>query len=511
MNKTKDFKAYIKMRIRFRSVVNNTIMLLLVGSAMGLMGIAMSATTLHAQAENAQTEHAQTEQTQAKLVIPPITWSHDPRREVTAQEAEFHVALKERQLDAGISYHAEYPKDSLLQVVATHAEQWLTEIEKRPIKGLQHDPAGRVSVAAKHEQTAQEQFAKRLATPGLSLADRAYTYSMAVAAFSNWRFPDLLPIAEEYLTALTKLGPAAAPYQLRARAHLVGTYQMLGRSDAVLRHGMRAMRLLPTMAYADQWDGFTVAGQLLDAISGMPDAQAKLDTIGAYLQATIHPPAVMLVQDSMEVVTAEGKRQSGYEKWIKNRELLGQLGKPFVAQYWVNRASSDSALIPVNDGKIRIVQIFDYSCAGCVGAVSSLERIKHRNPFVEVMALTWTFGTWGNRIMEMSEEAKLVGEKFVTANKYTLPIGIWYSKREANEVGGSNIREFTGGNFDNYPTASKSMFFIFDGKGRIRRITPDGSLDGEIQMERTVQFLQKEAAAMAVTRNSTTSVTPDER
>jgi hypothetical protein len=166
-----------------------------------------------------------------------------------------------------------------------------------------------------------------------------------------------------------------------------------------------------------------------------------------------------------------------------------------VAQYWVNRASSDSASIPVNDGKIRIVQIFDYACDGCVGAVSGLERIKKRNPNVEVMALTWTFGTWGNRIVEMAEEAKLLGEKFVTANKFTLPIGIWYSKQFDDDVGTRHIKTWTGGNYENYPAFGKSTFFIFDGKGRIRRITPGGGRDGEILMERTVQFLQKEATS----------------
>jgi hypothetical protein len=484
-------------------------MQVIAGSAMGLMGLmgfALSASVLRAQAQPAQTQ----------FTVPPVTWSHDAHREVTAPEAEFHVALKEWQLDAGISYHAEYPKDSLLQVVATHAEKWLTEIEKRPIKGLQHDPAGRISVSAKNEKTAQEQFAKRLATPGLPLADRAYTYMMAVGAFANWRFPGRLPIAEEYLAALTKLGPAAAPWQLRARAGLVGTYMMLGRSDAVLRHGMSAMRLLPSMAYADQEQyGFLVANQLLDAISGMPEAQAKLDTIATYLQTTIHPPAAMLVEDSSLVVAAEGRRQIMYEKWTKNRELLGQVGKPFFAQYWVNRASSDSASIPVNDGKIRIVQIFDYACDGCVGAVSGLERIKKRNPNVEVMALTWTFGTWGNRIVEMAEEAKLLGEKFVTANKFTLPIGIWYSKQFDDDVVTRHIKAWTGGNYDNYPCEGKSSLWIFDGKGRIRRIVTVGGRDGEILMERTVQFLQKEAAAVAaavaVTRNPATSATPNEQ
>jgi hypothetical protein len=489
-----------KMKMQFRSVADSATTLV-VGPVMGLTGIVLSASVLNAQAQE-QTQE------QARLEIPPITWSHDAHRTVTAPEAAYHVSVKEMLIGAKYSFHDEVHMVSILEAVAGDAATLLTEVEKWPIKGIQLDPAGRVSVFAKNEATAQQKIAQRLATPGLSLADRAYTYAAAVSDFSDWRYPDRLPTAEEYMTALSKLGTAAALWQLQARYTMVKTYKMLGKSDAVIRHGMQAIKLMPQAAYGDQLAGFGVAGEMLDALSGMPDAQAQLDTIAAILKASIDPPAALLVQDSAGVVYVQGIAQNAYNMWIKQRSLLGQVGEPFVAQYWVNRGSTDSASIPLNDGKIRIVELFSYGCDGCVGELSVLERIKRRNPNIEVMGITWTFGNWGNRAVEAKEEARALGEQFITRKKFTLPIGIWYSKFEEGEYGYDGVKAWTGGNYDNYPATGKATFMIIDGKGRVRRYMLGGGEEAEIEMERTVQFLQKEAAAKQVSLSGSPSNAP---
>jgi hypothetical protein len=85
-------------------------------------------------------------------------------------------------------------------------------------------------------------------------------------------------------------------------------------------------------------------------------------------------------------------------------------------------------------------------------------------------------------------------EQFVTKKKFTLPIGIWYSKFYEGEYGLEGIRIWTGGNYDNYPSTGKATIMILDGKGRLRRYMLGGGEEAEIEMERTVQFLQKEAA-----------------
>jgi hypothetical protein len=88
-----------------------------------------------------------------------------------------------------------------------------------------------------------------------------------------------------------------------------------------------------------------------------------------------------------------------------------------------------------------------------------------------------------------------LGEQFVTKKKFTLPIGIWYSKFHEGEYGYEGVKSWSGKNYENYGMLGKAMMIIFDGKGRVRRIVVSGGEEGETEMERTVQFLQKEASA----------------
>jgi hypothetical protein len=458
----------------------------------------------------------------AQMTIPSIVTSANasvdvtsPLRATPAMEALYHVALKETFLEdqgAVVSFReARYPKDSIMQVVSSTGATWLARLQSHPVQGIQHDAAVKVGVWANRDDYAKAQIAARLATPGLRPLDRAFTLYTAVSAFASADFPARLPAAEEYLAQLDALSDSVASWKIAGHQALIGTYYFLGRSIDVARHGVRALQQFASMPYIDREPYLITYIYLctVEALSGLPEGRKQIDQLNRLLRdpAITTPPPNIVALDS-EFVQEGRSRQQDIERRIKEGALLGQVGEALVSNYWVNRSTTDSAVVPVNDGKIRLLEIFSYGCDGCVAALHGLQRIQARFPTtVQAVATAFTMGVWANRFVNPDEETRRLQDYFVNNLKVTFPIAIWKWPKVLHEDGGYRMADnvvsgsisyadiWATPNGVHYPLISKPTTYLLDGHGRIRRIFLGGSREIEAQMLAAVEFLHREAHA----------------
>jgi len=429
-------------------------------------------------------------------------------RPVTAAEAATLTMANRAKLAADmISWRSgHYAVDSLRAVVAANAMHWFTELQHQPVRGIQLDPLGYVGVMASQEPFAKAQITARLATPGLSLLDKAYTLRMAVDAFGgDPHMPERLPMAETYLEALDAMGDTVAAWQYDARKTLLTTYYLLGRSPDVMRHGTHAIALLPRIAYADRdFLGLgDVYGPTIDALTAQPNARPAIEQLNATLRAIASPAPALIASDSAYYWMGQGE-PAQIENLIAGNARLGTSGAPLIAHYWLNRASHDSATVPVDDGKIRIVEMAHTGCPGCVYALYGLQRLHVQFPQIEPIMVTYTFGSWANRLVDPAEEIAYLTDFFVTSTKVTFPVGIWAGKKVPNEDGG--LSPTPSANEVNYPTFGKPMLWVLDGHGQIRRIFTGYGLEIQAQLQHTVEFLLREAAATSSSMASSSAV-----
>jgi len=421
-------------------------------------------------------------------------------RPITATEAAAQTSATYAEVMTRQPFRGDhYAIDSMRTAVSTASAVWLTRVLQSPTRGIQLDQAGRVGVAAGREPYAQQQIAARLATPGLSIGDRAFAIRTGVLAFSDFYAPARLPIAEQYMRTLDAMGDSAAAWRYEAHASLIWTYYLLGRSADVIRHGDAAIALLERIPYQNRNLFFGqveehVYSPTVEALTGQPDGRAHIARLNAQIRAAVTVPSALLTEDK-DYQYVEGMYKQGASAFITGNEKLGTAAAPLIAHHWINRGSSDSATVSMNDGKIRVLEFAHTGCLPCVYALYGLERLRKQFPDVEPTLLTWTFGYWGNRLVEPAEEVEQLTKYFVTDTKISFPVGIWSGKKVPNVDGGITPEESP--NLKDYPLFGKPMLWIIDGHGTIRRVFTGYNRDVERQMAQTLDFLRREASNIA--------------
>jgi hypothetical protein len=416
---------------------------------------------------------------------------------ISAAEAAYHVTVQQKKNRDGVSFRqAYYPLDSMNAVVASTGIRWLTRLQGQPVQGIQHDPAATVSVAAQADAYARSQISARLATSRLAFEDKAFTYLTAVQAFADAMSPGRLVVAEEYLVALDAMGDSAAVWRFKARQALVDAYARLGQSVNVIRHGVRAFQLMPLMQFYDRgqllpsWCACDFYPTVIDALSGQPGGKNRIDSLNALAKAVLIPSPSLVARDP-EFAKHGREYQEQLNTLIAATSKIGSQGAPLVSNYWLNRPTRDSAQIPVNDGKIRVLEVATYGCPACVIALHGMQRLQNALPDIEVFMLSWTLGSWANRLVDADEEVARLTEYFLNHEKITIPIAIWKATKVPNQDGGMTPENY-GPNIEHYPLAGKPMIWVLDGRGMIRRVFTGYSRDTERQILRTVQFLRRE-------------------
>jgi hypothetical protein len=444
----------------------------------------------------------------AQTAPPAVTMAGTGHRAapLSAAEAAFRVRIVEADVQSRLSYKdAHYPKDSVQTVMTSAAQGWLSRLQGVEIRGIQIEPHGTVMVSAGQEAHAKEAIAQRLATAGLSVPEKAYTYLAAVLAFAKVDFPQRLPAAEAYAEGLDSLGAGAAFWQFTAHRALQGVYYTLGKSSDVARHGLHAIAVANQVPFYDRgWTvyspgGSSFYGELIDALSGQPGGRAKIDMVNTTLKAGAIPSAAQIALDSNFYWQGHWYQQDIQGK-IKTAGRIGTKAQDIQGNYWVNLTKPGAGGIGahamrVAAGKITIMEVGSFTCPGCVTSLSALQRLQRRFPMIQTAFATWTLGSWSNRLVETTEEAEKLKEQFTQRNKITdVPISIWTCKKVVQEDDGL-LPESAGPNLANYPMSGKPNFYVIDGKGVIRLVHLSGlDRDTETQFARTVEFLLKEEA-----------------
>jgi hypothetical protein len=454
------------------------------------------ADTLHGQG----TVASQTTQS-VTVALPTIAAPATGRstRPITAAEASAHAQAKRIETFAKtVSYrNVRYPIDSMHTVIAATGVQWLSRLQPHPVEGIQLDPAGKLGVTALRAPYSETQIAKRLATPGLSRNDKAYTLRTAVESFTDVYAPERLPEAEAYCRALDALGDSVATSQFEAHKTLLWTYYLLGQGADVIRHGTRAIQLSGIMPFANRNLMFgqtmeQVYMPTVEALTGKPDGRASVQKLNAVMRAAAVPSAALLAFDSVYARLGE-KAQAVAEHWIESSAKLGTHAAPLFAHRWLNRGTPDSTTVPVNDGTIRLIEIATTGCAGCMWELHAVQRLRDRYPEVEPIMMTWTSGSWGNRFVEPIQEVGYLTDFLVKEMGITVPIGIWAGKKIPNNDGGMTPEPPP--MFDAYPVFGKPMLWVVDGQGIVRRIFNGYDREIEMQIARTVELLVREKSA----------------
>jgi hypothetical protein len=243
----------------------------------------------------------------------------------------------------------------------------------------------------------------------------------------------------------------------------------------------------------------------MEAVSGQPGGRARVEALNTVLTAaaTTVPPGD---------ATYSGVRWAYEEKlavYLKTGALLGKPAQPLIASYWLNRASSDSSTLLLNDGKIRLLEVSDHGCSPCIQAMHGMQRLQRRYPKIEPVFTTVTFGYWGNRFVEPDEEATLLIDFFRTTVKdVRFPIGILKRTKVRNDEGGWAPADGSAVNNEHYPSIEKPSIWLVDGKGVVRNMFSGFSRDVEEQMARSIAFLQQEADLKAGADPSSPSTVP---
>jgi thiol-disulfide isomerase/thioredoxin len=392
----------------------------------------------------------------------------------------------------------QYPKDSLSALAVKHAQAWVDRLQATDVKGLQLDPDGRLSVMARQDALAQRQIAKRLATPGLSLADQIYTLVTAVNAFADEDLPERLPIAERYLAQLDALGVKAISGRVSARMAFINAYYRLGQSTDVARMGLEMYAHTADVPYHErlglygQGPAF-IYGAVVDALGGQPDGRTKIKVLNEQLLAATKAPPELIAFDS-SFFWKEREARDWADRWARAADRVGLPGTPILANYWINRGTSRAAqTVNVADGRIRVVEIGHFTCGPCMAAVPGLNRLHAKYPGVDFTFLTWTLGVWGNRIVDSKTECDRLADHFLNNVKASIPIGIAFTPRDSTPEG-LWIPHPATQTFEekHYPQVTKPTFYVLDGKGIIRRVMFGYDLDLEKNLGQIIEFLQRE-------------------
>jgi hypothetical protein len=423
----------------------------------------------------------------------------------TADEAVAHLSYLRGQIENTISIkRGDYPFDSIRTVMAQHARVVLDELRDRQRSGLHRNAWGELFAIAQHDDSAQAQFNARLAEPGITVTEQAYTCGVAVRLFADYQRPARLPIAERYLTRLRTLGPRASALQLEGEYALFLAYYNLNRYDAASRHAIAAVDMLSRVPYryrAGMYDPEQDRyGVILDALSRIPNGRAAIDTVNARMLASLPPSADSIALDQ-QFADAATQAKTNVELMITAHGRVGTVASPVTSNYWVNTPDTTEHALALNDGKIRLLEFGSTGCAPCVEMYAAFQRVYEAFPGrVEPIVVTGTNGSWANRLIEPVEESIRLKEWMLNDHKVRFPVVLYRRGRIATDYGDNPE-----GGDPNYTSAGyifvgKPTTYLVDGTGTIRRVFVGYSRELERYMFDAVRHLLAEQSGAVSAR-----------
>jgi hypothetical protein len=375
---------------------------------------------------------------------------------------------------------------------------WLETVTTNPASGMQLDAVGVLSVVAGYDSVARQQFAKRLATPGLSVGDRAYTLLAGVEVFgADASKVERMQTALEYQRTLDGLPPSMVLAQFEGHAKLAEAYYNAGVSASVIHHLGRAFALTPnTLWDRRSWGLYRQYFLMLaDALSGLPDGRRLIDSVATWMHPFTQAPPELR---GNEIYDRWSQRNEwDFESMVQAASHLGREAPAIEAQFWLNTdvPATPSTSTPgafkktLADGRIRILEIGHYGCPGCLASLPRLERIrKTLAGAVETWFVTKEGDGWGATPCTPEEKMQHL-KRFYDRKGYTLPIAIWIGPREPDVDGGSLPKKSPV--VEAYQLIGTPTYVVTDARGIVRHI---GLGDSEAQLLRVARYLVAESA-----------------
>jgi len=438
----------------------------------------------------------------AQVALPDILYDNTipPAHRVTPDAAVSDLrAATHRLFDDIPSNRVTLPTDSMHALVIARATQWLNVIRTLPLTALTVNGASRVAVMAGQDSLAQAQIATRLATPGLSVADRGYTLLLATLAFTDTTQPSRLTTAEQYCAKLDSLPVTIAGlWQYRAHAALSNAYDVLGRTASFVTHGRRALMLVPKMPYIDRMiiipdvQEFELVPEpnpympLAMVLAPTSQGRARLDTLTQGLLDASRAPDSLISANPMYGQIAQ-ILASMIQAHAGAVALIGHPAPSLHVTHWWNAAALTSAnarpdttttrrdSMSLHGGIVRVLLFGQYGLGCCLAELRGLERIHQQFPIgVQPIYVTSTTGHWGFRIVSPAEETRLLQETYITEHEISIPIALWAGEKKKTPQGWiiperSPDLEAYHTPMDDYESQRSPYLVIIDRHGVIRR------------------------------------------
>jgi hypothetical protein len=399
--------------------------------------------------------------------------------------------------DAIASGDPVYPVDALRAAVVTRARVWLDSLAAKPVHGLQLTPYGQLAVMGNQEALAEKEFAQRLATPGLSVADRAFVLNAGATALADRGHPEWLAAAERYVAQLTALGSQGADWQFTARDQLSEVYYELGQWLKALTHALRAYALLPELPFEDHglaWN-HTMHLRIVDVLLGAPGTpaeSAKMRSVDSTITAAERAPADRIALDSAALWSGvAGARMVQADSAFAF--TLGHPGPAIIGNAWVNASEPGPHEQRVDDGRIYLLDFFQADWAPTLPSQLSLERIQERfGTAVQVIGITSLTGHWGLEFVEPQDEIQRWQHFFGDELKLRFPVAFWVKPKERTEDGG--MLSPSNPTVAAYHLPLRMGVLVVDQKGRVRRLFPSVGREQEDDIVKFVTMLEGEGS-----------------
>jgi len=407
-------------------------------------------------------------------------------------------------------------------VIKERAKVWVASLPKGLVTGLQIDPMGQLYVAIGQDSIARRLFAQRLSTPKLSVDDRAFTLFAAITAFlgrsSLYSAPDPfidpvhVRIAQEYLTQLDALPEIASRRKFDAHVLMGSAYYWMGDGPNAAIHLKRALSLVPSLVFDERLDACDAYRMLADVISAQPKGRETIDSVTKWLRPYYAATPEMIAADPTAKYMGE-RSEFIFNQAVQVTDFLGRSAPAMTGHYFWNTskpatpstADTSARVIPVNDGKIRVIEFGHRGCTACMLALPKLDRARKTAPQnVDYLYVTHGDDSWGGKECKTTAEcAEHYREYYVEQRKLGLPIAIWFGAREADVDGGTQQK--VSPTFAAVPMNAVPMFMVTDGRGIVRHI----SIGYSQLLSRTVKYLQAESAHNAAVGTASAAPSSD--